>query len=56
MSSHNSNFILWLWTTQIEEHDPVKAFPSTGKKSTGRFDTVIVLKDDGAESTGMEGL
>ena len=41
---------------QTEEDDTVKAIPSTNAKPDGRFDTVIILKGDRAESTGMEGL
>ena len=43
-------------TDQTEENDTVKAIPSTTAKPHGRFDTVIILKGDRAESTGMEGL
>ena len=39
-----------------EEDDTVKAIPSTTTKPLGRFDTVIVLQKDAAESTGIEGL
>jgi hypothetical protein len=38
-----------------DERDTVKAVPSI-KKSPPRFDTVIVLNTDAAESTGVEGI
>jgi len=38
-----------------EEHDIVKAMPLSKSLPAGRFDTVIVLDKDEAESTGMAG-
>ena len=38
-----------------EEHDLVKAMPLSKSLPAGRFDTVIVLDKDEAESTGMAG-
>ena len=43
-------------TDQTEEDDTVKAIPSTTVKPHGRFDFVIILRGDNAESTGIEGL
>jgi hypothetical protein len=42
-------------TDNSEENDTVKAFPGRGNKDEGRFDTVIVLRKNEAEATGMEG-
>ena len=38
-----------------EERDIVKAIPISRQLPSGRFDTVIVLKTDNAESTGLAG-
>jgi len=38
-----------------EERDIVKAIPVSKCFPSGRFDTVIVLKTDNAESTGLTG-
>jgi hypothetical protein len=38
-----------------EERDIVKAIPISKQLPSGRFDTVIVLKTDNAESTGLAG-
>lgn len=38
-----------------EENDIVKAIPISRKTPHGRFDPVVVLKGDNAESTGLEG-
>jgi hypothetical protein len=38
-----------------EERDVVKAIPVSKRLPSGRFDTVIVLKTDDAESTGLAG-
>ena len=38
-----------------EERDIVKAIPVSKRFPSGRFDTVIVLKTDNAESTGLTG-
>lgn len=39
-----------------EERDVVKAIPISRHLPSGRFDTVIVLKTDNAESTGLAGM
>lgn len=39
-----------------EERDIVKAIPISKQLPSGRFDTVIVLKTDNAESTGLAGM
>ena len=39
-----------------EEKDIVKAIPRSGKHPNGRFDTVLVIVGDMAESTGVEGV
>ena len=38
-----------------DERDIVKAIPISRQQSSGCFDTVIVLKTDEAESTGLAG-
>ena len=37
------------------EDDVVKALPVSSKDPFGRFDTVVVLVSDEAESTGLKG-
>ena len=37
------------------ERDVVKATPGGGDGKPGRFDTVVVLQRDDAESTGLQG-
>jgi hypothetical protein len=39
----------------VEERDIVKAIPISRQLPSGRFDTVIILKTDNAESTGLAG-
>ncbi|KDR76056.1 hypothetical protein GALMADRAFT_225772 [Galerina marginata CBS 339.88] len=39
----------------VEENDTVKAIPTSRTSPNGRMDTVIVLYNDAAESTGVEG-
>jgi len=38
-----------------EEKDTVKAIPCSSKVPNGRFDTVIAITGDDAESTGLAG-
>ena len=38
-----------------DERDIIKAIPISRQQSSGRFDTVIVLKTDEVESTGLAG-
>jgi hypothetical protein len=38
-----------------EENDLVKAIPASSKLPNGRFDTVVALVSDTAESTGLQG-
>ena len=38
-----------------EENDVVKAIPKSTQLSFGRFDTVVVITKDDAESTGLAG-
>lgn len=38
-----------------EESDLVRAFPRSRENPKGRFDTVIAIINDTAESTGLEG-
>jgi hypothetical protein len=38
-----------------EEDDIVKAIPKSTHLSSGRFDTVVVITKDDAESTGLAG-